>query len=81
MKGAAIKTVYLLKDLARITGYSKHTLKYYLNLGLIREAGRSLETRYRYFNASTVRRLKKIRVMRRKGWPIARIKHELLHSA
>jgi DNA-binding transcriptional MerR regulator len=56
----AEKNIYLIKDLARATGLSIYTIKYYLNLGLIKEIGRSPETSFRYFDDSTVEGLKKI---------------------
>jgi len=70
--------IYLIKDLARLTGHSIYTLKYYLKIGLIKEKGRSLETRYRYFDDSTVETLKKIRCLRREKRPIKEIRDELL---
>ena len=70
--------IYLIKDLARLTGYSIYTLKYYLKIGLIREVSRSPETRYRYFDDSTIAALKKIRALRRERRTIKEIKHELL---
>jgi DNA-binding transcriptional MerR regulator len=60
-----IYNIYLLKDLSRLSGYSIHTLKFYLKLGLIKEAGRSPQTRFRYFDDTTVERLAKIRVWRK----------------
>lgn len=54
------RDIYLVKDLARITGLSIYTIKYYLNLGLIKEIGRSPETSFRYFDNSTVEALKKV---------------------
>lgn len=70
--------IYLIKDLARTTGYSIHTLKFYLKIGLIKEISRSPETRYRYFDDSTVERLKKIRDLRKSQVSIREIMHELL---
>jgi DNA-binding transcriptional MerR regulator len=70
--------IYLIKDLARTTGYSIYTLKYYLKIGLIREVSRSPETRYRYFDDSTIERLKKIRGLRKNQRSIREIMHELL---
>lgn len=70
--------IYLIKDLARTTGYSIYTLKYYLKIGLIRETSRSPETRYRYFDDSTVVRLKKIRDLRKNQRSIREIMNELL---
>ena len=71
-------SVYLIKDLARLTGYSIHTIKFYLKIGLIKEISRSPETRYRYFDDSTVALLKNIRHLRRTGRSIQQIKDELL---
>lgn len=73
-----IVNIYLVKDLARLTGHSVHTVKYYLKIGLLKEVSRSPETRYRYFDASTVERLQKIRSLRREGKSIEAIRHELL---
>ncbi|MDD4955605.1 MAG: MerR family transcriptional regulator [Candidatus Omnitrophica bacterium] len=70
--------IYLIKDLARITGYSIHTLKYYLKIGLIKEISRSPETRFRYFDDSTAGVLKEIRNLRRAGKSLKEIKNELL---
>lgn len=70
--------VLLLKDLARTTGYSIHTLKYYLKIGLIKEVGRSPETHFRYFDDSTADRLKKIRALRKEKKAIEEIRRELL---
>lgn len=70
--------IYLIKDVALLTGYSIHTLKFYLKKGLIRETSRSPETRYRYFDDSTIQRLKIIRSLRRAGRSIRQIKDELL---
>ena len=73
-----ISNVYLIKDLARLTGYSVHTLKFYLKIGLFKEIDRSPETRYRYFDDTSIERLKKIREYRKVGKPIKEIMHELL---
>lgn len=72
-----IDNIYLIKDLARSTGYSIHTLKYYLKIGLIKEISRSPETRFRYFNDSTIEQLKKIHSLRKEGKSIKEIKDEL----
>ena len=65
--------IYLIKDLARTTGHSIYTLKYYLQLGLIRESGRSPETRFRYFNDQTVAVLARIREWKHAGRSLAEI--------
>ena len=62
-----ISNLYLIKDLSRISGHSIYTLKFYLKRGLIQEVGRSPETRFRYFDDTTVSRLAQIRVLRKQG--------------
>ncbi len=69
--------IYLIKDLSEITGHSVYTLKYYLKLGLIRESGRSPETRFRYFTDETVQRLRQIRAWRKEQKSLAEIRRLL----
>ncbi|MBI4707841.1 MAG: MerR family transcriptional regulator [Candidatus Omnitrophica bacterium] len=78
MRAVSISNIYLIKDLARISNNSIHTVKYYLKIGLIKEAGRSPETNYRYFDDSTVEKLKFIRSRRKEKKSIKEIRHELL---
>lgn len=77
---AVADNLYLLKDLSRLSGHSIHTLKYYLKIGLLREAGRSPQTRFRYFNDTTVQQLATIRGWRKERRSLAEIKR-LLESA
>lgn len=72
-----IVNIYLLKDLARLSGQSVHTLKFYLKRGLIREVGRSPQTRFRFFNDSTVERLTAIRQLQKQQKTLAEIQHLL----
>ncbi|MDD4879548.1 MAG: MerR family transcriptional regulator [Candidatus Omnitrophica bacterium] len=69
--------LYLVKDLARLTGLSVETVKYYLKIRLISEVGRSPETNFRYFDESTINRLNRIIGLRRDKYPINKIR-ELL---
>ena len=69
--------IYLIKDLARMTGLSVYTIKYYINMGLLKEAGRSPETNFRYFDDSSVERLKKIIACKKEGMPLGRINDTL----
>ena len=64
---------YLVKDIARASGLSIHTVKYYLKIGLLREMGRSPETNFRYFDETAVQRLEKICALRREGRTIREI--------
>ncbi|MCX5693009.1 MAG: MerR family transcriptional regulator [Candidatus Omnitrophica bacterium] len=75
-----MEKIYLIKDLARMSGQTVYTLKYYLNIGLIKEIGRSPETNFRYFDDGTIERLKKIRELRRENKSIAEIKEILEFS-
>ncbi len=70
-------TLYLIKDLARISGYSVYTLKFYLKIGLIKETGKSPETGYRFFDDTTVATLERIHSLRKEGKSIKEIQHEL----
>lgn len=72
-----MSNVYLIKDLAQLSGFSVHTVKFYLKIGLIKEVSRSPETRFRYFDDSTVERLKKIRILRREKKSIREIEEVL----
>lgn len=67
------KSFYLVKDLARSSGLSIHTVKYYLKIGLLWETGRSPETNFRYFDEGTVARLQRICMLRREGRTIREI--------
>ena len=68
--------MYLIKDLARLSGFSIHTIKFYLKEGLVQETGRSPETNFRYFDDTTVEQLKRIREERLKGKSIKEIKRD-----
>ncbi len=68
-----MQQLYVLKDIARMSGLSIHTVKFYLTRGLIREVGRSPETRIRYFNDGTVARLSTIREWRKLGRGLSEI--------
>jgi len=71
------KKIYLIKDLANVTGYSIHTIKYYSKLGLISEVGRSPQTNFRYFDDTTAEVLKKIRQLRTENKTLSEIKEIL----
>jgi len=73
-----MNNVYLIKDLARKTGHSVYTIKYYYKLGLIKEMGRSPYTNYRYFDDSSVARLMKVRDLRKKEYTLQEIKQLIL---
>lgn len=69
-----MEKVYLLKDLAQLSGLSIDTVKYYLKLGLIKEVERSPSTNFRYFDDSTVKKLSQIREMRKSNISLNKIK-------
>ncbi len=68
-----MKNIYLLKDLSKISGLSTHTLKFYLKLGLLKEIGRSPETKFRYFDDSSCERLHKIRELQNQSLSLKEI--------
>jgi len=68
-----MREMYLIKDLAKLSGHTVYTIKYYLNLGLIKEIGRSPETNFRYFDNMTLERLQKIRSLRKEHKSLAEI--------
>ncbi len=72
-----MRNMFLVKDVAQSCGQSVHTIKYYLKIGLIREVGRSPQTRFRYFDNSTLRRLAKIRRLRKQNKSIREIQEML----
>lgn len=72
-----LANVYLLKDVARLSGHSIHTVKFYLKRGLIQAAGRSPETRFRYFDDATLAILSTIRALRKQRKSLADIQHLL----
>ncbi len=72
-----MKNIYLLKDLASVTGHSTHTLKYYLRIGLLSEIGRGPETNFRYFDDSSVAVLQRIRSLRKEGYSLESIRQLL----
>jgi len=72
-----MKSIYLIKDLAKVSGCSTHTLKFYLRLGVLKEIGRSPETNFRYFDDSSYDRLKKIHKLQRKKMSLKEIYRKL----
>ena len=70
-----IDNLYLIKDLSRLSGHSIYTLKFYLKLGLIKESGRSPETRFRYFDDTTLAQLSQIRAWRKQRKSLSDIAH------
>jgi len=69
--------IYLIKDLSRLSGHSIYTLKFYLKLGLIKESGRSPQTRFRYFDDSTLEQLSQIRAWRKERKSLSEIQRLL----
>jgi MerR family transcriptional regulator, copper efflux regulator len=68
-----VQKIYMISDLASVTGLSRHTLNFYLNLGLIKESGRT-ESNYRFFDQVVVDRLHDIIRLRRAGRTLKQIK-------
>ena len=73
-----MRNIYLLKDLAHVTGHSVDTLKFYLKTGLIKEVARGVETNFRFFDDSVVEELKTVRDLRKDGISLQKIKARLV---
>lgn len=73
----SVNNFYLIKDLARKSGYSVYTIKFYLKLGLIKEIGRTPETNFRYFDDTSLERLKRIRKLRLEKKSLSQIREIL----
>jgi DNA-binding transcriptional MerR regulator len=74
-------TIYMISDLVSVTGLGRHTVYYYLKLGLIEETGRTWRGNYRYFNQSVVERLQQIIALRAEGLSLEAIKQRLEGTA
>ena len=72
-----MKSLYLVKDLARETGHSTNTIKFYLREGLIREFARTPYTNFRLFDRATLRRLGSIRSLRKEGVSLKKIRTKI----
>jgi DNA-binding transcriptional MerR regulator len=68
-----MQKIYMISDLASATGLSRHTLNFYLKLGLINESGRT-ESNYRFFDQAVVDRLHYIIRLRQAGCTLKHIK-------
>ena len=68
-----MQKIYMISDLASATGLSRHTLNFYLKIGLIEESGRT-ESNYRFFDQAVVNRLNRIIELRSKGHSLQQIK-------
>jgi DNA-binding transcriptional MerR regulator len=68
-----VQKIYMISDLASVTGVSRHTLNFYLKIGLIEESGRT-ESNYRFFDQTVVDRLKCINRLRQEGHTLSEIK-------
>ena len=75
-----MRNVYLIKDLARISGLTTHTIKYYLRIGLLKEFGRSPETRFRYFDDGSLKTIQKIKSLQTRDKTLSEIKNLLVKS-
>lgn len=68
--------MYMVSDLARETGISKHSIYHYMKLGLIEESRRALNN-YCFFNEGELRKLKRIKDLRLEGYPLRLIEKKL----
>ena len=65
--------MYTVKELARLTGLTPRTLRYYDSIGLLRPA-RDRENDYRLYGPGEVDRLQQILLYRQMGLPLEEIR-------
>jgi DNA-binding transcriptional MerR regulator len=68
-----VQKIYMISDLASVTGLSRYTLNFYLKLGLFEESGRT-DSNYRFFDQTVVDRLHRIISFRNEGLTLQQIK-------
>lgn len=69
-----MRNIYLIKDLARMSGLTTHTIKFYLRIGLLKEFGRSPETNFRYFDDGSLKTIQKIKTLQTREKTLNEIK-------
>jgi len=68
--------MYMVSDLVRQTGISKHSIYYYMKIGLIEESYRA-PNNYCFFDERQLQRLRRIRELRLEGYPLKLIGRKL----
>ena len=68
-----MSNIYLVKDLAKLSGYTTHAIKFYCRMGLIKEIGRSPVTNFRYFDDTSFDRLRRIDSLKKKKLTLKQI--------
>ena len=66
----------LISDLERLTGVGRSTIHYYLRKGLLSPPRRTAQT-MAYYNPDHVKELKRIRRLRKEGYPLSLIAGKL----
>jgi DNA-binding transcriptional MerR regulator len=68
--------MYMVSDLVRETGISKHSIYHYMKIGLIEESYRA-PNNYCFFDERQLQRLRRIRGLRLEGYPLKLIGRKL----
>lgn len=68
--------MYMVSDLARETGISKHSIYHYMKIGLIEESYRA-PNNYCFFDERELSKLRYIRELRLEGYPLKLIQKKL----
>ena len=68
--------MYMVSDLVRETGISKHSIYHYMKIGLIEESYRA-PNNYCFFDEGQLQRLRRIRELRLEGYPLKLIGRKL----
>jgi len=68
--------MYMVSDLARETGISKHSIYHYMKIGLIEESYRA-PNNYCFFDKRELSKLRYIKELRLEGYPLKLIQKKL----
>ncbi len=68
--------MYMVSDLARETGISRHSIYHYMKIGLIEESYRA-PNNYCFFDERELGKLRYIRELRLEGYPLKLIQKKL----
>lgn len=71
------RPVYLISDLAALTGLSHYTIEFYIKQGLITDIRRTSHSRYRLFGQRALEELRRVIELRRKKVPLKVIKEQM----
>ena len=69
-------SMYMVSELVRETGISKHSIYHYVKIGLLKESYRG-SNNYCFFDEIELNKLKRIKELRLEGYPLKLIEKKL----